>query len=189
MPTPGINLPTQDQLDNMDQGREELQWLPKTLPPHVFVIVSTLPVEGGCFAALHRNGIIPASSVHGCQLAECDTLVSVTQLREDESTAIIERWLQEDCRCLSPEQMAALVDAASRTSLPLCLKLLYDRTRRWRSFQAPEVGAPGVDVVFPHDVACHIPSLRIIMFQFMRTQAAVLCLSYFLMLPLSSGLC
>ena len=131
----------QDQLDNMDQGREELQWLPKTLPPNVFLLVSTLPVEGGCFAALHRNGILPAATPSECLLAEVDNVVVVTQLRLDESAAIIRRWLDEDSRSLSDDQMATLEDAASKTSLPLCLKLLYDRTKRWRSFQPPEVGS------------------------------------------------
>ncbi len=59
----------QDQLDNVDQGREELLWLPVSLPPHVFFMVSTLPVEGGCFAALHRAGLLPAPTLAACR--EC----------------------------------------------------------------------------------------------------------------------
>ncbi len=47
-----IILDSLDQLDSVDGGRH-LFWLPRQLPPHVHMILSTLPQEGfGCLPRL-----------------------------------------------------------------------------------------------------------------------------------------
>jgi ATP/maltotriose-dependent transcriptional regulator MalT len=44
-------LDSLDQLSDADGGRR-LTWLPVSLPPHVALVVSTLPDVGGCLARL-----------------------------------------------------------------------------------------------------------------------------------------
>ena len=131
-----------DQLDNADGGREELQWLPDTLPPHVCVVVSTLPHVGGCWSALQRKGIVgacplPPSDVGGAP--KSPNVVTVTPLADGECMDIVTAWLARDRRALTPPQMAVLTEAVAKCPLPLYVKLAYDRTKRWKSFHEPEV--------------------------------------------------
>ena len=46
-----------DQLTDEDGARRFLEWLPCKLPAHVYMIVSTLPEEGGCLQRLKTFGI------------------------------------------------------------------------------------------------------------------------------------
>ena len=46
-----------DQLTDEDGARRFLEWLPRKLPAHVYMIVSTLPEEGGCLQRLKTFGI------------------------------------------------------------------------------------------------------------------------------------
>ena len=44
-------LDSLDQLSDQDDGRA-LRWLPTSLPKNVHIVVSTLPITGGCLAVL-----------------------------------------------------------------------------------------------------------------------------------------
>ena len=53
-----IFLDSLDQLSDLEGGRE-LKWLPTVLPPHVSIIVSTLPEEGRCLEILREKKLRP----------------------------------------------------------------------------------------------------------------------------------
>lgn len=129
----------QDQLDNSDGGREEMEWLPETLPPHVSIVVSTLPVIGGCWSALQRKGIVGPCPLTASDAPPQTNVEVVRQLAESECLDIIHAWLKKDGRALTTAQFTTLSEAVLACPLPLFVKLAYDRTRRWRSFHEAEV--------------------------------------------------
>lgn len=47
-----IVIDSLDQLTDEDGARRFLKWLPRQLPAHAWMIVSTLPDEGGCMERL-----------------------------------------------------------------------------------------------------------------------------------------
>ena len=54
-----IVIDSLDQLTDEDGARRFLEWLPRKLPAHVYMIVSTLPEEGGCMQRLKTFGMPP----------------------------------------------------------------------------------------------------------------------------------
>lgn len=46
-----------DQLTDENGARRFLEWLPRRIPAHVRLVVSTLPKEGGCFNRLKTFGL------------------------------------------------------------------------------------------------------------------------------------
>lgn len=52
-----IVIDSLDQLTDEDGARRFLEWLPRKLPAHACIIVSTLPEEGGCMQRLKTFGI------------------------------------------------------------------------------------------------------------------------------------
>ena len=52
-----IVIDSLDQLTDEDGARRFLEWLPRKLPAHASMIVSTLPEEGGCMQRLKTFGI------------------------------------------------------------------------------------------------------------------------------------
>ena len=44
-------LDSLDQLSDQDEGRA-LRWLPTSLPTNLHIVVSTMPITGGCLAVL-----------------------------------------------------------------------------------------------------------------------------------------
>jgi hypothetical protein len=132
----------QDQLDNADGGREEMEWLPESLPPHVRIVVSTLPVVGGCWPALQRKrivGICPLPASEDVDVHPGINVAVVQALDPEECAGIVSTWLRNDKRTLTAAQMSVLNTAVLQCPFPLYIKLAYDRTRRWRSFHDPEV--------------------------------------------------
>lgn len=54
-----IVIDSLDQLTDEDGARRFLEWLPRKLPANVYMIVSTLPKEGGCLQRLKTFGMPP----------------------------------------------------------------------------------------------------------------------------------
>ena len=52
-----IVIDSLDQLSDADGARRFLEWLPRSLPAHVHMVISTLPEEGGCLQRLRSFGI------------------------------------------------------------------------------------------------------------------------------------
>jgi hypothetical protein len=127
-----------DQLSDAENGRL-LNWLPTgQLPPHVKLVVSCLSDRakddpaGQPFAELTRRQL-PAKNI-----------VNLDALSEVEaSTLLFDRWLHQAGRTVSREQRERI---EQRLASPVCrqpiyLKLLFEESRLWRSYDAvPELG-------------------------------------------------
>lgn len=120
-------------VDALDQLREGSQgnWLPRTLPPHVRMVVSTLP--GTVLDTLKQS--LPSSQIQ--------VLEKMTRKQGDQ---LLSSWLGEEAqRTLQPAQRAAVLDRFETNGLPLYLRLAFEEARRWSSYQEkiPEL-APDV---------------------------------------------
>ncbi|XP_067673031.1 NACHT and WD repeat domain-containing protein 2-like [Haliotis asinina] len=117
-----VLLDSLDQLDNSDSGRQ-LTWLPTHLPPHVKLVVSTLPESQ--HECLQRIQGMVTSRGH---------FVQVPKLPDGEATGILDKWLETAGRKLTKGQRGVINAAFQQCPLPLFLKLAFDVARRWRSF-------------------------------------------------------
>eukprot|EP00050_Salpingoeca_kvevrii_P017171 m.62581 g.62581 ORF g.62581 m.62581 type:complete len:1460 (-) comp7407_c0_seq2:100-4479(-) len=121
-------------LDSLDQlggefGGRKLGWLPKKdLPPHVHIVVSTLP-EDKYFCMPSLRAAIGAVN---------SNFVEVPRLPLSEAPIILDDWLQEAERTLSEPQRAAILTAFEQCPIPLYLKLCFDTAKRWPSTMPPE---------------------------------------------------
>ncbi len=121
-----IFLDSLDQLDDSDQGRKQLVWLPKSLPPHCYFVVSTLPDIGGCLQSLRATDI-PRTNY-----------LEVTELSVSEADGILNSWLQDINRTLTTEQHKAILkyatDGSTEKPTTLRLRLLFDIASQWCSY-------------------------------------------------------
>ncbi|XP_046570723.1 NACHT and WD repeat domain-containing protein 2-like [Haliotis rubra] len=117
-----VLLDSLDQLDNSDNGRQ-LTWLPTHLPPHVKLVVSTLPESQ--HECLQRLQAMVTSRGH---------FIQVPKLPDGEATGILDKWLETAGRKLTKGQRGVINAAFRQCPLPLFLKLAFDEARRWRSF-------------------------------------------------------
>jgi len=120
-------LDSLDQLSNSQNARN-LAWLPRDLPPHVFVVVSSR--EDDTWENL------------GTKSHQAETLDGLSR---DEGADLLSMWLSNASRTLQPDQMNAVLknfDASGGN--PLFLKLAFEEARLWTSFQPAEELTPGV---------------------------------------------
>lgn len=110
-------------LDALDQLRADdpmrnLGWLPVELPEHVKLIVSVLPVDSGSALAerIAARGVL-----------ELDSMPMA------EGEALLDRWLDDAGRTLTPPQREAVLRAFRPVGLPLYLRLLFEEVRLWQS--------------------------------------------------------
>ncbi|EDO37261.1 predicted protein, partial [Nematostella vectensis] len=118
-------------LDSLDQlspedGARLLDWLPKHLPGHCKMIVSTLPgAQYRCFPKLKA-------------MFKNDKLfISVPSLPHSDVSDILSMWLQQSGRTLQPAQRDLVMSAFSQCPLPLFLKISFDEACRWHSYTDP----------------------------------------------------
>ena len=104
-----IFLDSLDQLSDLEGGRE-LKWLPTTLPPHVSIIVSTLPEEGRCLGVLREKKLRP------------DVFVEVKAMDKVWSEQSFGGWLHDAGRQVTPEQHKAVMKAVGEAAVPLHLR-------------------------------------------------------------------
>ena len=123
-------------LDALDQlspaeGARGLSWLPRELPEHVHIIVSTSTSPADCLEALKAK--LPA-----------DSFEELAPMRREEGDELLGFWLERAGRGLQPNQQDYLLDRFASASvgegteeeqggLPLYLKLAFEEARRWRS--------------------------------------------------------
>src|SRR5207245_2274598 len=101
-------------IDAFDQLREGSQrnWLPRTLPPYVRMVVSTLP--GVELDALKQD--LPESHIY-----------SLEKMAREQGDALLSQWLEKEAqRTLQPEQREAVLDAFVTNGLPLYLRLAFE---------------------------------------------------------------
>uniref|UniRef100_H2Y0Z1 Uncharacterized protein n=1 Tax=Ciona intestinalis TaxID=7719 RepID=H2Y0Z1_CIOIN len=122
-----IFLDSLDQLSELDGAHRflcnnRLNWLPKHLPPHVHIILSTLPdLNLGILDTLHRT--LPSSN-----------FTEVTDLDRETGCEILNTWLKDSGRTLSQPQHDFVMDAFVKSPQPLYLKLAFDEARLWKSY-------------------------------------------------------
>jgi WD40 repeat protein len=121
-----------DQLSDSDHARN-LIWLPRELPEHVRLVVSTLP--GECKSALERK--LPSTN-----------LMKLEPMPGEEGSELLEIWLKEAGRTLQRPQRDEVLrkfaasgrpadvssDTRAEGGMPLYLKLAFEEARRWRSY-------------------------------------------------------
>jgi WD40 repeat protein len=117
-----VFLDALDQLSDAEHARN-LIWLPTDLPPHVRLIVSTLP--GECLTQLERR--LPASN-----------LVKLEPMPVEEGNTLLERWLEEAGRRLQGDQRAEVLGKFVANGLPLYLRLAFEEARFWESYAGGE---------------------------------------------------
>jgi hypothetical protein len=117
-----------DQLSDADDARN-LAWVPAELPPHVRLVVTTLP--GDCLSALRRK--LPQANV-----------VPLEPMPSTEGAQLLDLWLAEARRTFQPHQREEVLDKFARCGLPLYLRLAFEDARRSRSYDPIPGGADGV---------------------------------------------
>ncbi|XP_071108697.1 NACHT and WD repeat domain-containing protein 2-like [Haliotis cracherodii] len=119
-------------LDSLDQlsgsyGAHTLTWLPALLPPHVKIIVSTLP---NYYNLLDTLKII---------IEDKDNFVPVLPLGENLSSTILKAWLKTINRTVTESQWGIVNEAITKCNLPLFVKLVFDEICRWKSYTSPKL--------------------------------------------------
>ncbi|KAL3831256.1 hypothetical protein ACJMK2_023030 [Sinanodonta woodiana] len=117
-------LDSLDQLSGAD-GAHQLAWLPTKLPPHVHVIVSTLPNYYNILATLRL------------MIEGDENYVQVLPLGENLSGTILKFWLKDKKRTVTESQWELVNEALTKCNLPLFVKLVFDEICRWKSYTKP----------------------------------------------------
>jgi len=132
-----IFLDALDQLNPTDNAHM-LYWLPRQLAPNVKLVMSILetdqqeeqsPIRDDCFDIAGR--IWPKS------------LVEVGTLEAHHGKALLRMWLKEVGRTLQTEQESEVLDKFAMDGRPLYLKVAFEETRNWRSWDGLPCGADG----------------------------------------------
>ncbi|XP_066285006.1 NACHT domain- and WD repeat-containing protein 1-like isoform X3 [Branchiostoma lanceolatum] len=116
-----ILLDSLDQLSSVDRAYS-LTWLPKSLPPNVHIVVSTLPDEFDLLKTLNRT------------IRSDKSYIQVPTLSEQVGGEILDTWLAQVQRCLTDKQREVILSAFSHCRQPLFLKLAFDEARGWKSY-------------------------------------------------------
>ncbi|XP_041349254.1 NACHT domain- and WD repeat-containing protein 1-like [Gigantopelta aegis] len=119
-------------LDSLDQfdpsgGACQLGWLPQSLPPHVKIIVSTLPED-----QYESLPILKALNIPD------EYFLDIPKLPDNEVSGILDKWLETNGRKLTDFQRRKVMTAFQKCSLPLFLKLSFDQACRWTSYAPPD---------------------------------------------------
>ncbi|XP_077982688.1 NACHT domain- and WD repeat-containing protein 1-like [Glandiceps talaboti] len=114
-------------LDSLDQLSEShspyaCNWLPKSCPPNVSIIVSTLPNEHNILDNLLQS------------MPDENNYFQVRPLQEGAGNEIFQIWMTEINRQITSGQDKVFKDAFSRCRQPLFLKLVFDQARYWKSY-------------------------------------------------------
>jgi len=116
-----------DALDHLgaDDPAAAMNWVPRELPPHCKIIVSTTEVP---FAFQEARQI------------------RVEPLSVGEAEQVLGLWLKEAGRTLQPVQRENVLNSFRHCPLPLYLKLAFEEVRRWHSFDPLEQCALGQEL-------------------------------------------
>ena len=129
-----IFLDSVDQLSPSD-GAHTLNWLPKSLPPNLHLVVSMLPEEHNCLTTL--RSVLPFS--------EC--YVHVDAMPVSTGIEILNSWLTDAGRAITPGQQEVVSRAFALCPQPLFMKLVFKQAHQWRSY------TPAEDIVLPVSTA------------------------------------
>ncbi|XP_070200834.1 NACHT and WD repeat domain-containing protein 2-like isoform X2 [Littorina saxatilis] len=117
-----------DALSSDHDGRK-MTWLPRDLPEHVKIIVSTLPEDKfECLPSLKK-----------LLSGKDDCFVEVPELPEVDAAAMVNHWLHTGGRCLTTHQSDVLMTTFAKCPVPLFLKIAYNETLQWKSYSKPDM--------------------------------------------------
>ena len=102
-----------DQLSEADNAKA-LYWLPKELPDHVHMVVSSLPELEAELNATDR--------------------MQLPVLPEKEAVEILDQWLRSIKRKLTDDQHELVIKSFNGTPLPIYLKLAFEKAKKWHSY-------------------------------------------------------
>jgi NACHT domain- and WD repeat-containing protein len=108
-----VFLDSLDQLSDTDNAKA-LYWLPKEVPEHARVVVSSLP---------EREQNLCATSISHLDL-----------LPEKEADEILDQWFASAKRKLTDKQKNYVIQQFAHTKLPIYLKLAFEQARKWHSY-------------------------------------------------------
>ncbi|CAH1788936.1 unnamed protein product [Owenia fusiformis] len=122
-----IFLDSMDQLSGAD-GAHQLAWLPIQLPPHVKIVISTLP---------NYYGLLDRMSVMIDEPNNPKNFIKLFPLGEKLGVQILKLWLESSNKSITQPQWEIVMDAITKCNLPLFVKLVYDFIVKWRSYSKP----------------------------------------------------
>jgi len=108
-----VFLDSLDQLSDTDNARA-LYWLPKELPEHARIVVSSLPELEDKLQGTYME-YLPV-------------------LPEEEARQILDRWFESIGRNLTPDQHRLVIDSFNKVKLPIYLKLAFEKSKNWHSY-------------------------------------------------------
>lgn len=106
-------LDSLDQLSDTDNAKG-LYWLPRELPDHARLVVSTLPELEPVLNATYKEPLL---------------LLPVEQAKK-----ILGKWFSSIHRSLTKEQEGLVINSFSKKQLPIYLKLAFEKARKWHSY-------------------------------------------------------
>jgi len=123
-----------DQLNPTDNARM-LYWLPRKLAPGVKLVMSVLQTEKEDEQdALRDDPFDLARRIWP------ESLLEVGTLDETSAATLLDAWLDEAERTLQEDQRKEVLDKFGQYPLPLYLKLAFEETRRWKSWDGVPIG-------------------------------------------------
>ena len=127
----GVERPLVLIFDSLDQlsiadGAHTTSWLPKTLPPNLYIVASTLPEKHGILDLLQR------------QISGQTCFLSLDHLSVDTGKQIIESTLSRHGRTLTAEQTETITALFEKCPHALYLKMLLDEAVMWKSYAKVE---------------------------------------------------
>ena len=117
----GIFVDSIDQLSPSD-GAHTFNWLPKSLPSNIHIIVSILPDEYNCLATIQNT--LPFQHCY----------IEVTAMPQETGLCLMNNWLNRIGRKITSEQASVVLKAFSDCPQPLHLRLIFHQVQRWNSY-------------------------------------------------------
>lgn len=106
-------LDSLDQLSETDNAKA-LYWLPRELPEHARMIVSSLPELEDKLTASYKT--------------------ELPVLPEKEAIEILKKWFEAVHRKLNDQQQSLVINSFNKTQLPIYLKLAFEKAKKWHSY-------------------------------------------------------
>ena len=125
-----IFLDSIDQLSPVDKAYD-MRWLPVDLPAHVKIVISSQDQENGVTILNNLRKLLPDEQCY----------MHLTSLGKDVSVNILINWLSNCNRTLTEGQWNHVTKALTMCNLPLYMKLIYEESKRWKSYNANEMVA------------------------------------------------
>jgi WD40 repeat protein len=126
-----IILDALDQLSIVHDGHK-LDWLPRTLPVNARLVASV------------SSEILPATFKNRIRMPH---FLSLKPMPREEAGLLLDLWLNDIKRRLSPNQKDLVLAAFETTGLPLYLRLSFEEARSWRSDDKPKPLMPDIDSI------------------------------------------